>query len=130
MRRELLAVLAGGVIGTALRLVIDSAIPPTGDGFPIGTLIVNCVGAFVLGLLVGRVWPVATPWLKAGLGPGLLGSFTTFSAVAVSFVSLTSSGDGMIALAYLALTLVLGLGAAAFGLLLFAPMRPTPEYEE
>lgn len=130
MRRELLAVLAGGAVGTSLRLAIDRAIPLTDDGFPIATLIVNCVGAFVLGVLVSRAWPIAPSWLKAGIGPGLLGSFTTFSAVAVSFVSLTSTGGGMTALAYLALTVVFGLGAAAFGLLLFAPMRPTPEYEE
>ena len=130
MRRELLAVLAGGLVGTSLRLAIDAVIPPGTDGFPISTLIVNSVGAFVLGALVARFWPVAPGWVKAGLGPGLLGSFTTFSAVAVSLVSLTATASGMTALAYLGLTLVFGLGAAWLGLSLGGRITPTPEYEE
>ena len=52
---------------------------------------------------------------------GLLGSFTTFSALAVSLVSLTAAGFGMLALAYLVATLVLGLAAAALGLRLGSP---------
>lgn len=130
MKRELLAVLAGGIVGTTLRLGIDAVIPPGTDGFPISTLIVNSVGAFVLGTLVARLWPVAPGWVKAGLGPGLLGSFTTFSAVAVSLVSLTATASGMTALAYLGLTLVFGLGAAWLGLSLGGRITPTPEYEE
>lgn len=130
MKRELLAVLAGGLIGTALRITIDAAVPPGDDGFPLSTLIINSAGAFVLGALVARFWPVASSWVKAGLGPGLLGSFTTFSAVAVSFVSLSASGSGMTALAYLGLTLVFGLCAAGLGLGLGGRITPTPEYEE
>lgn len=128
--RELVAVLAGGLIGTALRLAIDAALPHADDAFPLSTLIINTVGAFVLGALVARVWPGSPSWLKAGLGPGLLGSFTTFSAVAVSVVSLSASGHGMPALAYLGLTVVLGLGAAGLGLALGGRITPTPEYEE
>jgi CrcB protein len=63
-------------------------------------------------------------WARAGLGAGLLGSFTTFSAVAVSLVSLTTAGFGMLALAYLAANLLLGLTAAVLGLRLATP-RPT-----
>lgn len=111
---DLAAVLLGGAIGTALRLAIDLGLPHA--DFPWPTLLINTVGAFALGMLVGRVWPSASSWLRAGLGPGLLGSFTTFSAVAVSLVSLTAAGSWMLALAYLAATLVLGLGAAWLGL--------------
>lgn len=68
----------------------------------------------------GGVWSTAPGWLRAGLGAGL-GSFTTFSALAVSLVSLTAAGFGMLALAYLAATLVLGLAAAALGLRLGSP---------
>lgn len=128
--RDVLAVLAGGVLGTSLRLGIDAALPHGDTGFPLSTLIINCVGALALGILVSRVWGVAPDWAKAGLGPGLLGSFTTFSAVAVSLVSLGAAGEWMPALAYLALTLVLGIGAAALGLALGRPSPNTPEYEE
>lgn len=114
--RDLIAVLVGGALGTGIRLAIDTAIPHPDDAFPVSTLIVNTLGALVLGLLVARVWQKAPSWLRAGLGAGLLGSFTTFSAVAVSLVTLTSVGEWMLGLGYVAITLVLGLGAAALGL--------------
>lgn len=114
--RDLAAVLVGGVLGTGLRLAVDTAVPHSDTAFPLSTLVINSVGAFVLGALVARVWPTAPSWLRAGLGAGLLGSFTTFSAFAVSLVSLTAAGEWMPALGYLALTLVLGLGAAWLGL--------------
>jgi fluoride exporter len=55
-------------------------------------------------------------WLRAGLGVGLLGSFTTFSALAVSLVALTSLNEWMLALLYLVASIALGLGAAWAGL--------------
>jgi CrcB protein len=112
----ILAVLVGGALGTALRLGIDTLLPHPDDAFPFSTLLINTVGAFALGLLVARVWPGAPDWLRAGLGAGLLGSFTTFSAVAVSLLSLTRAGEWMPAAAYLVATLLLGLGAAWLGL--------------
>lgn len=114
--RPLLAVAAGGIVGTGLRLGIDLLLPHGGERFPVGTLLVNLIGAFVLGMLVARVWPVAPDWLRAGLGAGLLGSFTTFSALAVSVVELTSAGAGIVAIAYLAVSVGVGLAAAALGL--------------
>ena len=113
--------LVGGAVGTALRLGIDTLIPHGDADFPVSTLAINTLGAFVLGFLVARVWLGATTWMRAGLGAGLLGSFTTFSALAVSLVSLTAAGFGMLALAYLVATLVLGLAAAALGLRLGSP---------
>jgi CrcB protein len=110
--QALAAVAVGGLAGTGLRLVAGYLIPS-----PIATLVVNVVGSLVLGYLVARVWPTASAWLKAGLGPGLLGSFTTFSAVAVILVDLGVTPTGIL---YLAATLVLGLGAAFAGLRLGA----------
>lgn len=106
----------GGLAGTALRLGIDVAIPHTDNSFPVSTLLINTVGAFALGLLVARLWPIAPDWLRAGLGAGLLGSFTTFSAVAVSLVSLGRAGEWMLAAGYLVTTMLLGLGAAWLGI--------------
>lgn len=127
---ELAAVVIGGAAGTALRLAIDLGIPHRDDAFPISTLVVNTVGAFVLALLVARVWPRASSWLKAGLGAGLLGSFTTFSAVAVSLVSLTTVGSWMLGAIYLAATLLLGLSAAWLGLRLGRSSTPLDEVTE
>ena len=123
--RDLVAVLLGGAVGTSLRLAIDTVIPHPDDAFPLSTLIINTLGAFALGLLVARVWPSAPTWLRAALGAGLLGSFTTFSAVAVSLVSLSAAGEWMPALAYLAATLLLGFAAAALGLRLGTRGRST-----
>lgn len=114
--RELLAVLLGGMLGTGLRLLVDVLIPHGDAGFPVSTLLVNVIGSFALGLLVSRLWAHAPRWLKAGLGNGLIGSFTTFSALMVSLVAQASLGLWMLAAGYLVLSLVLGFAAAALGL--------------
>lgn len=121
-----LAVLLGGAIGSALRLALDAVLPHAETGFPLSTLIANVVGSFLLALLVARLDPAAPAWLRAGLGTGVLGSFTTFSALAVSLVALGGAGEWSLALAYLAATLALGFGAAAAGLALGARRTPPP----
>jgi CrcB protein len=123
--RTILAVLAGGLIGTGLRLGIDALLPHADDGFPLSTLLINVTGSFVLGMLVSRVWPVAPEWLKFGLGTGLLGSFTTFSALITSAVLLVTLDRAPLALLYVAITLVAGIGAALIGLRI--GHRPVPE---
>lgn len=114
--RELLAVLLGGMLGTGLRLFADALVPSGEAGFPLGTLLVNIAGSFALGLLVSLLWARAVHWLRAGLGPGLIGSFTTFSAVMVSLVEQASHGLWLLAAGYLLLSLGLGFAAAALGL--------------
>jgi CrcB protein len=119
--KSVVAVFVGGLVGTAARLGLDVAIPHGDADFPLSTLLINVVGSFALGLVVAvldRQVDVARRWLRAGLGPGLLGSFTTFSAVMVSLVSLTAADRLPAALVYLAFSVVLGFGAALLGLLL------------
>ena len=116
--RALVAVFVGGAIGTAIRLLLDAAIPHSDTEFPLDTLLINIVGSFVLALLVTRVWPIAPHWVRSGLGPGLVGGFTTFSAVMVSMVTLAANSEVVQALGYLAITLVAGFGAAALGFFL------------
>lgn len=125
-----LAVLVGGLLGTGLRLGI-SALFPAGDAdFPWATLLVNVVGSFTLALLVARVWPMSPAWLRAGLGSGLLGSFTTFSALIVSLLALTRAGMPFVAIVYLAVSLVAGLVAAAIGLKLGSRIDPALQVDE
>jgi CrcB protein len=116
---SLLAVLVGGALGTGLRLGLDLL------AAPFSTVVINVVGSFALGLLTARVWPHARPWVRAGLGPGLLGSFTTFSAFAVALVSLADSGEWMLGALHLVATIVLGFGAAWAGLRLGARKAAT-----
>ena len=119
--RALIAVLIGGAIGTALRLLLDDLIVHHDDTFPWDTLFINIVGSFVLAVLVARVWPLASDWVRAGLGPGLVGGFTTFSAVMASMVTLAAAGEVALALVYILVSLVFGFGAAALGFWIARP---------
>ncbi len=122
MRRALpwLAVLVGGAAGTGARAAIDLALLGT---HPWQTLGINVVGAFALGVLVARAWPVAPEWVRAGVGTGLLGGFTTFSALALA---VASTPDAVV-LAYLAASMVLGIAAAWAGLRLGGRRRRRPD---
>jgi fluoride exporter len=127
--RALVAVLIGGAIGTVLRLGLDDLIVHHDNQFPWSTLIANVTGSFLLAILVSRVWPVAPDWVKAGLGPGLLGGYTTFSAAMASMVTLAASGDIPTALLYIVVSLILGFGAAALGFWIALPRTSAPVIE-
>ena len=116
--RAYLAVAVGGLIGTGLRLVFDLAFASGAGEFPVETLVVNLVGSFVLGWLAGGLWtrPSTPTWLKAGLGSGVIGSFTTLSAVMAGLIVLTRAGEAWLAVAYLSVSVVGGLALAAAGL--------------
>lgn len=125
-----LAVAVGGLIGTGLRLACDLAFPH-GDGeLPVETLVVNLVGSFVLGWLVGGLWtrPTTPMWLKAGLGSGVIGSFTTLSAVMASLLALTREGELWLGGVYLLVSVLGGLAVAAAGLRIGSLLahRPMP----
>lgn len=115
--RAWLAVAVGGLAGTELRYGLGLAFPETVGEMPWTTLGINVAGSFVLAALT-TVWmarPQTAFWLRAGLGPGLLGSFTTFSAVVFSVDQLARASEHPAWIAYLGLSLLLGLGAAAGG---------------
>ena len=84
------------------------------DGWPgghRGTLAVNVVGAFALGLLGGWTGPALTM-----VGAGGLGSLTTFSTFAADTTNLADGSGGVAAVRHVAVTLVLGVAAAWLGL--------------
>jgi len=103
------------MLGTGIRLAIDLLIPHEHGQFPLSTLLVNVAGSLLLGVAVSTLWGRVPVWARAGLGAGVLGAFTTFSAIMVSLVELGASRDWMLAAAYLAASRALGLGAAALG---------------
>jgi len=129
-----IAVAAGGALGTGLRLAVDLLMPHAMSEVPWSTLVVNTLGSFALGLLVGAVWARVRPWVQAGLGPGLLGAFTTYSAIAVSVVAIwrgdlavaspeqpaVAAPDAWTAVLVVAASVLLGLVAAWLGLALGA----------
>lgn len=111
------AVAAGGLLGTELRYAAGQFFPEAAGTVPWTTLLVNVAGSFALAALT-TFWmarPGTAFWLRAGLGPGLLGSFTTFSALVISVDQQLRGGFHAVGLAYLGLSLGLGLAAAAAG---------------
>lgn len=113
----LVAALAGGV-GAGLRYVVDRWLTPSGGGrFPIGILVVNVSGSFVLGVITGLGTAIA-PELSLVLGLGLLGGYTTFSTVSVETVLLAQRKRWRHAALNLFGTLALAAIAAGLGLLL------------
>jgi CrcB protein len=112
-----IAVAVGGLLGTEARYGLG-LLYPEGGGVPWTTLLINVAGSLLLGM-VTAFWverPGAPAWLHAGLGPGLLGSFTTFSAVTIAIEQLAAAGRHGVWLAYLGLSLAAGLAAAVAGL--------------
>lgn len=110
--------MAGGALGALARWGVDELFDAAdGQGFPMATLAVNVTGAFLLGalgiLLVERAAGAGN--LRTFLLIGVLGSYTTFSAMALEGVLLIDSGDGMTAMAYWVATLILGLTAGMVG---------------
>ncbi|MGA7147650.1 MAG: CrcB family protein [Microbacterium sp.] len=110
---ELLVIAGAGGIGAGLRYVLDRLIGSRG-GFPWGILVVNVTGSLALGVLTG-LGTVVAPQVAVVLGVGLLGGYTTFSAVAVDTVLLAEKRRWRDAAADLVGTLVLSVAAAAAG---------------
>ena len=81
-----LAAALGGALGALGRWGVTEALPRDPAGWPWATLLVNLTGCLVLGLLLGLVFARSpdSPWLRPFLGTGVLGGFTTFSAVSVA----------------------------------------------
>jgi len=116
-----LAVAVGGAAGALARDAVGRALPAHSAGFPTATLLVNASGCLLLGVLLGRLTQRSAPvWVRPLLGPGVLGGYTTFSTFAVEADLLASAGRLGLSLAYLAASVVLGIGAAAAGLRLGA----------
>ncbi len=110
-RDERIAVLAGGAVGTLLRWIVAQVVDV--DTVPLATLVVNLLGTYLLARLVGFARSLP-PVQRVFLTTGVLGSFTTFSAVAVELVAL---GDRpVMVLAYGLASMIGGLALARLGL--------------
>ena len=90
------------------------------QGFPFGTFIVNVSGCLLIGLLMVSIVEVWRPHrlVRAFLGIGLLGGYTTFSTYAVETQRLIQVGDPPVAIAYFGGTVIGALLAVQVGVLL------------
>jgi len=105
------------MLGALLRYYVGIWIPTASVfGFPLGTLVVNVVGSFLLGWFA--TWsarPSFPLWLKTGIATGFIGSFTTFSTFSVDFLKLVQHHTWKLAFLYFFLSVFGGLFCAWSG---------------
>ncbi len=116
----LLQVALGGALGASLRFLSGAIIlRAMGSGFPYGTMFVNVVGSFLMGLLAFYLlermdgsFSRYAPFLMTGL----LGGFTTFSAYSLDALYLLERGRYVSASVYMGGSVVLAIGALFLGM--------------
>lgn len=114
----------GSALGGVLRYLLGGAIQrAAGPGFPVGTMIVNLSGSFLLGFLLRYAThpPSLAPEVRAFLTVGLCGGYTTFSTFSAETVTLMQDGQWAKAITYALGSVVLALAATAAG---FAAGQP------
>ncbi len=113
-----LSIAAGGAIGSVLRFYAARvAVQMFGIEFPYGTLYVNVIGSFIMGLLVEYFGhSTASQELRAFLAIGVLGGFTTFSTFSLDVATLYQRGETTMAALYILLSLVLSIGGIFAGM--------------
>lgn len=112
-------VAAGGAVGSVARYAVFRLLPTAADGFPWATLGVNVAGSLALGFLVVVLTERDRPSdrLRALLGTGVCGGFTTLSTLSVDTHQLLRSGRSVTAAGYVGASLVFGLAAVYLGML-------------
>jgi len=108
---------AGGALGSLGRWLVGLVLPHGDGGMPWATLVVNVSGAFAMGLLVSYLVdrPGSHRLARPFVGVGLLGGWTTFSALAVDVVGLYEGDHLALMVGYLAATFLLGTLAVGAG---------------
>jgi fluoride exporter len=102
-----------------LRYILSIlAVDIWGKGFPLGTLLINLSGAFILGWLTSRlvVPKKLPPSLLTALSTGVIGSFTTFSTFCIETVNLIESAHYIKGFLYMILSLLGGLFFVRLGI--------------
>ena len=117
---NLLIIALGGALGAVSRFLLGNGLSRAlGSALPYGTFVINIVGCFAMGLLMTII--VDREMLPAAwrlfLCVGFLGGFTTFSSFGYEALILLTEGRLLAALAYVGGSVVLGLVAAAAGVL-------------
>jgi fluoride exporter len=115
-----LAVALGGAAGSLARFYLIVALRRLDHALPWGTLAVNVVGSFLIG--VAWAWLLQRPetpeWVRVGLMTGVLGGYTTLSSVSLETVLLAQAGHPALAVLNAGGNLLLGLLACVGGLMM------------
>ena len=116
---NLLAVAIGGAIGACTRYLVSVwAAGRFGSEFPMGTLIVNIVGCFIIGVFMTLTTErlMVSPYWRLVFAVGFLGGLTTFSSFGYETLRLVEEADLLQAFWNIALNLGVGLGATWLGI--------------
>ncbi len=121
-----LAEAAGGAIGASARYLLAGGLGLwlglwLGAGLPVGTLAVNALGSFMIGVpieVTALVWS-PSPELRALLAVGVPGSFTTVSTFSLDVLVLLERGASGLAGLYLAASVTLSLAGIYAGMRLW-----------
>jgi CrcB protein len=115
---KLLVVTLGGALGSGARYLLGSFVQTAaGTSFPLGTLVVNAIGSFLICAIMhlGVAANVISPTLRLFLTTGLMGGFTTYSAFDYETYRYTQEGAYALASLNVGLTLVACFAAGAAG---------------
>lgn len=119
--QQLLAIAGGGALGAVLRFLMSSHIYRVfGRDFPYGTLAVNVLGSFLMGIcfiLLLERGSLSAEW-RSVIIVGFLAAFTTFSTFSIETLTLLESGELSRAALNIFLSVALCLGATWLGLLI------------
>ena len=113
-----LYIASGGAIGASLRYLVSHFFKIYFPYFPVGTLIVNIIGSFFIGLIANYLnsKDISEIFFKYFLIIGFLGSFTTFSAFSIETVELIKQGKILFSLLYIIFSFTLSILAAFIGI--------------
>jgi CrcB protein len=107
---QIMAIAIGGALGAVSRyLVIGLVTDWLGKGFPYGTLLVNVIGSFFIGILYVVVVQKmhVSPELKSIMVVGFLGAFTTFSTFSLEAFNFINEGLVLNAITYILSSVIL-----------------------
>jgi CrcB protein len=113
-----LLIAVGGAAGSILRYFVGRTVQgSSASGFPVGTMVVNVSGCFLIGVLLRQFLNMQTsPEIRAMLVVGFCGGFTTFSTFSADTIGLIEGGEYARAAWYVTLSVLLCLGATFAGM--------------
>ena len=114
---NLIYVASGGAVGAVLRYLTSNFYRFYFPNFPIGTLFINFIGSFLIGILASNLESRGTSYIfiKYFLIIGILGSFTTFSTFSLEIIQLVNDKKLFLSLVYILLSISLCILGAFFG---------------
>jgi CrcB protein len=120
--KQCLAIGVGGFLGALSRYGVTRLLQGTAEkmmgrtwSFPLGTLVVNVTGCFVLGLFFALASERTNPHVRLGVAVGFVGAYTTFSTLMFDTSSLVEKGELYKAAVNLLVSLLVGFAAVRLG---------------